>query len=78
VWIGANIATMIAGAGPYGNMTDGALAVKGGRIAWMGPAAEAAGRAAAGGVPVENVHGLWMMPGLIDCHTHLVYGGTRV
>ena len=78
VWIGANIATMVAGGTPYGNLADAALAVKGERIAWMGPAAEAAARAAAADTPVESCHGLWMTPGLIDCHTHLVYGGNRV
>ncbi|HWS66590.1 MAG TPA: imidazolonepropionase [Steroidobacteraceae bacterium] len=78
VWIGANIATMVAGGKPYGNLADAALATKGERIAWLGPAAEAAARAAAGNIPVESCHGLWMTPGLIDCHTHLVYGGNRV
>ena len=29
-------------------------------------------------VPIEDCHNLWMLPGLIDCHTHLVYGGNRV
>jgi imidazolonepropionase len=78
VWVGANIATMVAGGKPYGNLADAALAVKGDRIAWMGPAAEAAARAAAENTPVESCRGLWMVPGLIDCHTHLVYGGSRV
>jgi imidazolonepropionase len=78
VWIGANIATMVAGGEPYGNLADAALAVKGDRIAWIGPAAEALPRAAAGNTPIESCHGLWMTPGLIDCHTHLVYGGNRV
>jgi imidazolonepropionase len=78
VWIGANIATMVAGGKPYGNLADAALAVKGDRIAWIGPAAEALPRAAAGNTPIESCHGLWMTPGLIDCHTHLVYGGNRV
>jgi imidazolonepropionase len=78
VWIGANIATMAAGGEPYGNLTNAALAVKGERIAWLGPAAEAARKAAADQIPVENCQGLWMTPGLIDCHTHLVYGGNRV
>jgi imidazolonepropionase len=78
VWIGANIATMVAGRKPYGNLADAALAVRGERIAWIGPAAEAETRAAAGNTPVESCHGLWMTPGLIDCHTHLVYGGNRV
>jgi imidazolonepropionase len=78
VWIGANIATMAAGGEPYGNLIDAALAVKGERIAWVGPAALAAAKAAAQNIPVEDCQGLWMMPGLIDCHTHLVYGGNRV
>ena len=78
IWIGANIATMVAGADAYGNLKNAALAVKGERIAWIGPAAEGARKAAALGVPVEDAHGLWMTPGLIDCHTHLVYGGNRV
>lgn len=72
------MATMVAGAEPYGNLYDAALAVSGDRIAWIGPAAEAIARAAAHHVPVEDCRGLWMLPGLIDCHTHLVYGGDRV
>jgi imidazolonepropionase len=78
VWIGANIATMVAGAEPYGNLANAALAVKGERIAWIGSAAEAKTRAAAQNLPVDDARGLWMTPGLIDCHTHLVYGGNRV
>ena len=78
VWIGANIATMVAGAGPYGNLKDSALAVKGEHIAWIGPASEARSRAAAQNLSPQDARGLWMTPGLIDCHTHLVYGGNRV
>src|SRR4029077_18506986 len=78
VWIGADIATMAAGAEPYGGIRDAALAVKGDRIAWIGTAGAARDRAAARGVPVQEVSGLWMTPGLIDCHTHLIFGGNRV
>ncbi len=78
IWAGANIATMVAGAEPYGNIKDGALAVKGDRIAWIGPAAEGLREARASGVPIHDAQGLWLTPGLIDCHTHLVYGGHRV
>ena len=78
VWIGASIATMAAGGEPYGTLTGAALAVKGTRIAWIGAAAAAQSKAAAQNIPVETCHGLWMTPGLIDCHTHLVYGGNRV
>jgi imidazolonepropionase len=78
VWVGGNIATMVAGGEAYGKSSADALAVKRGRIAWMGPAAEARRRASAQQIPVEECTGLWLTPGLIDCHTHLVYGGNRV
>ncbi len=78
VWIGADIATMVAGGEPYGKLKNAALAVKGERIAWIGPAAEARRRAAAEDIQLEDCQGRWITPGLIDCHTHLVYGGDRV
>jgi imidazolonepropionase len=78
VWVGANIATMVAGGEPYGKSPADALAVKGERIAWIGSAAEARRRADARSIPIEECSGLWLTPGLIDCHTHLVYGGNRV
>jgi imidazolonepropionase len=73
-----HMATMVAGAETYGNRRGAAIAVKDGRIAWIGPVAEALALAAAEQVPVSHRDGLWMTPGLIDCHTHLVYGGNRV
>jgi len=78
VWTGANIAAMVAGAEPYGKLDSDALAVKGERIAWLGSSAEARRLANAQNIPVEDCRGLWLTPGLIDCHTHLVYGGNRV
>lgn len=78
VWIGASLATMVAGGEPYGKSPHDALAVKDGRIAWIGSGFEARRRAAAQGLPPAACDGLWMTPGLIDCHTHLVYGGNRV
>jgi imidazolonepropionase len=78
VWVGANIASMAPGAGPYGGMRDAAIAVKQDRIAWIGPAVEARKHAKAAQVAVHEARGLWITPGLIDCHTHLVYGGNRV
>jgi len=70
VWIGANIATM-AGSAPYGIIDNAALAIKGERIAWIGTAAEGQRRAQARRTPVRDAQGLWITPGLIDCHTHL-------
>jgi imidazolonepropionase len=77
VWIGANIATM-AGNTAYGSIDNAALAIRGERIAWLGPAAEGQRRAESQGTPINDAAGLWITPGLIDCHTHLVYGGNRV
>ncbi len=69
---------MVAGTAAYGDRGDSALAVQGERIVWMGSSAEARDIAAAQGVPVETCAHRWLLPGLIDCHTHLIYGGNRV
>ena len=59
----------------YGELRDAALLVRDGRIAWMGPEA----KLPAGFVEAREIDlgGAWITPGLIDCHTHLVYGGSR-
>src|SRR5260370_21480349 len=72
------MAAMVGGAEPNSNIKNAALAVKGERIAWIGPAAEGRTRAAAQNLPIHDAQGLWVTPGLIDCHTHLAYGGNRV
>jgi imidazolonepropionase len=56
----------------YGIVEDGAVAVRGGRIAWVGRRADAPQAAA-----VHDCGGLWLTPGLVDCHTHIVYAGNR-
>jgi imidazolonepropionase len=50
-----------------------AVAVRDGRIAWIGPDDEHA----VGDAPQTDCGGRWMTPGLVDCHTHLVYAGNR-
>jgi imidazolonepropionase len=67
------LATFAADAG-WGLVDDGALLVEGERIAWVG--ADAARPAADGAAEVDLQGGL-LTPGLIDAHTHLVYGGDR-
>ena len=59
----------------WGLIHRGALATTDGRIAWVGTVDQLP--ADLGGVPVIPGHGQLMTPGLIDCHTHLVYGGNR-
>ncbi len=71
----ARIATMRAGApDPYGAVEDGALAVRDGRIAWVGPRSDLPAHAT---TEVRSLEGRWITPALIDCHTHLVFGGDR-
>ncbi len=81
LWTGAHLATMVAGdAGngvPYGTIENGALAVEGGRLAWVGAARDLPGKPAELAKRVHDAGGAWITPGLIDCHTHLVYGGDR-
>jgi imidazolonepropionase len=67
-----------AAAAPYGELRDAAIAVRGERIAWVGPAALARRAPAIAKAEVYDAAGAWITPGLIDCHTHLVYGGNRV
>jgi imidazolonepropionase len=77
LWTGAHLATMAAGEVPYGAVEQGALAVQDGRIAWAGPAAELPGAPESLARRLHDAAGAWITPGLIDCHTHLVYGGDR-
>jgi len=52
----------------------GALLTRAGRIEWVGPEAELPVH---GGYEQQDLGGAWVTPGLIDCHTHLVFAGTR-
>jgi imidazolonepropionase len=73
--VDCNIATMDARQGdPLGIIVNGAIAIEGGRILRVGKRTELAGFRAREVVPLG---GAWLTPGLIDCHTHLVFGGTR-
>lgn len=60
---------------PRETLDAAAIAVEDGRIAWLGAAAQVPAQYAAW--PREDLGGAWVTPGLVDCHTHLVYGGQR-
>jgi imidazolonepropionase len=72
LYTNVHLATMADG---YGALADGAIAVKDGRIAWLGAAADAAAHGSA--AIVHDGGGGWLTPGLIDCHTHIVHAGNR-
>ena len=68
VWVNARLATM-AGA----VIRDGALAATSGRISWVGER-----RVWKDGARAEHdARGAWLLPAFVDCHTHLVYAGSR-
>ena len=73
--VDCNIATLEARPGdPLGIVTNGAIAIEDGRILRVGKRTEMAGFRAK---EVVALGGAWVTPGLVDCHTHLVFGGTR-
>ena len=77
LWTDARLATMTAGGAPYGAIEPGAIAVRDGRIAWIGPMSALPADAARRTREVRDLDGHWVTPGLVDCHTHLVFGGDR-
>jgi imidazolonepropionase len=74
LWRHARLATLADAAG-WGLVDDGAIVVDGERLAWVGAAHDLPA-----GLHVDAEHdlgGALVTPGLVDCHTHLVYGGQR-
>jgi imidazolonepropionase len=73
--VDCNIATFEERPGnPLGLIENGAIAIAEGKVLRVGKRTELAGFRAK---QVDALGGAWVTPGLIDCHTHLVFGGTR-
>lgn len=70
---------MSDGANSYGEVTQAALAISDGKIAWLGKESDLPADFSVkdNNLDVIDGKGQWLTPGLIDCHTHLVYGGNR-
>ncbi len=78
LWSNCRLATMAGGATQaYGLVEDGALVVDGDRLAWVGPRAKLPTDMLLRCTQQHDAAGALITPGLIDCHTHLVYGGNR-
>ncbi|MCH7564423.1 MAG: imidazolonepropionase [Gemmatimonadetes bacterium] len=78
IWTNTNVATFSAtSAEPYGAVLEGAVAVRGGRILWVGHRDAMPAGILGGQTETVDLGGRWMTPGLIDCHTHLVFAGDR-
>jgi imidazolonepropionase len=76
VWLNARLATLAPTQLGLGIIESGAIAAREGRIAFAGPEDELPSGARAAKRLVD-CEGRWITPALIDCHTHLVYGGDR-
>ena len=76
IWLNARLATLAAGHAGLGVVDGGAIAARDGRIVFAGSSADLP-VAWCDGPGVVDCEGRWITPGLIDCHTHLVYGGDR-
>jgi imidazolonepropionase len=76
LWINVHLAAMTQ-SGPYGIIENGALAVSGEKIIWLGNQHEMPRELKSNATKIYDGDGGWITPGLIDCHTHLVYGGSR-
>jgi len=70
----ARIATMQRGAADYGTIEDGAVAISDGSLSWVGRTSDLPDKTAKN---TQSLSGQWVTPALIDCHTHLVFGGDR-
>jgi imidazolonepropionase len=75
IWFNARLATLSRNADGLGIVEQGAVAAKNGRIAFAGAMSDLpSGWDAKSRIDCE---GRWITPGLVDCHTHLVFGGNR-
>ncbi|MFC6300574.1 imidazolonepropionase [Pseudomonas sp. CCM 7893] len=72
LWQHCHVATMAQG--KYSIIEDAAMVTAGTLIEWIGPRAELPNGDYA---QVHDLQGAWVTPGLIDCHTHTVFGGNR-
>ena len=72
LWQNCHVATMVGGT--YSIIEDAAIVTAGEHIDWVGPRSEVLAQQ---GVEIIDLDGAWVTPGLIDCHTHTVFGGNR-
>ncbi|HEY3047255.1 MAG TPA: imidazolonepropionase [Polaromonas sp.] len=78
LWTNCRAATLQRGATqPYGLIEDAALVADGEVLLWVGPRSDLPQELAARCGEKHDAGGALITPGLIDCHTHLVYGGDR-
>lgn len=74
LWRNVHLITLNEEDKEFGEISNGALAIKEGRIAWIGKEKDLPNKTIS---HIQDAKGAWMSPGFIDCHTHIVYAGNR-
>jgi imidazolonepropionase len=77
IWRNARIATLDPRMPGLGEIEHGAIVADGDRIVFVGPEDDLPSHGSSAAAEVIDAEQRWITPGLIDCHTHLVYGGNR-
>lgn len=77
LWTNVHLATFTYNSLHYNVIKNAAIAVKNGKIAWLGEMEDLLDLPEYLAYKVFEMNGEWVTPGLIDCHTHLVFGGQR-
>ena len=75
IWTDVNLITMQENGRPYGLIEKATMVIENDYIAWIGKEDELPNHY---DYEIESAKGDYMSPGLIDCHTHLIYGGNRI
>lgn len=75
IWSDVTLLTMQEGGDPYGLIRDAAIVIEGDYIAWIGPKDQIPNHY---DYEIEYCDGAFMTPGLVDPHTHIIYGGNRI
>jgi len=75
LFVHADIATMARGR--YNTIKDGAIGVAGGKIQWIGPYGGLRLPSHPIAAEIVDCTGKWILPGFVDCHTHLIWAGSR-
>ena len=77
LFLDCRLATLRDNGVPYGAIENAALGCKDGAIVFAAPQSQLSGEPEVLAANVDSLHGAWVTPGLIDCHTHLVFAGNR-
>lgn len=73
--INCNITTLVPGQAPYGLLEDGAIAIENEKVMWCGSSKKIPHQYNA--YSAVDLSGRLVTPGLIDCHTHIIFAGNR-